>query len=473
MKNNDRSLHPEFILIDLVSLIISFVLSYLIKFGDFGFVNDSAWLPLLFILSLMNIVISLFANPYSGIFRRPYYEEIIRSLMLSFYNLLAAGIMFYVFKIGILFSRQMVLSMYILYFVISLAAKCTYKKIAVSAKSSSTRARRIPLFIVGESPGIEETVRSAFASDFEAYELKGICLTDRGDINEIGGVPVVGSPSEFPAFVLNNNIEEVLFAASPSAVPAECFKTLVSAGVGIHMNMESMLGFGTEDYEVDSVGAYRTLSLGRYSFTAGQRAYLAVKRFADIAISLLGMPFLVLAAAAVKLIYLASGDRSGIFYRQTRIGKNGREIKIYKFRTMVPDADRALAELLKNEKYKAEWDACQKLADDPRITRAGRILRKTSLDELPQLLNVLRGDMSLVGPRPLVAGELEAHGGMRLYQQVRPGITGWWGCNGRSNIDYRERLELEYYYIRNFSAYLDFLCILRTVLAVLKRKGAE
>ena len=140
---------------------------------------------------------------------------------------------------------------------------------------------------------------------------------------------------------------------------------------------------------------------------------------------------------------------------------------------MVPDAEARLKELLKDENYRKEWEANQKFANDPRITKIGRILRKTSLDEFPQLINVLIGNMSLVGPRPLVEGELEAHSGLKLYQRVKPGITGWWGCNGRSNIDYRERLELEYYYVKHCSLYLDLLCIFRTMLAVVKKDGAQ
>ena len=140
---------------------------------------------------------------------------------------------------------------------------------------------------------------------------------------------------------------------------------------------------------------------------------------------------------------------------------------------MVSNADEILQEMLKDEKYRAEWENNQKFNEDPRITRVGRILRKTSIDEVPQFINVLFGDMSLVGPRPLVAGELEQHGGLKLYQKVKPGITGWWGCNGRSNIDYRERLELEYYYVKNCSLYLDAICIARTALAVLKKDGAQ
>ena len=139
---------------------------------------------------------------------------------------------------------------------------------------------------------------------------------------------------------------------------------------------------------------------------------------------------------------------------------------------MVSNADEVLKKMLENPKYKAEWDESQKFNNDPRITKVGRILRKTSIDEFPQFINVLKGDMSLVGPRPLVAGELEKFGGLKLYNKVKPGITGWWGCNGRSNIDYRERLELEYYYVRNCSIYLDLLCIFRTILAVIKKDGA-
>ena len=175
----------------------------------------------------------------------------------------------------------------------------------------------------------------------------------------------------------------------------------------------------------------------------------------------------------VKIAYLASGDKAKILYTQKRVGKSGRLFKIWKFRTMVPDADEKLKELLKQEEYREQWEKNQKIVNDPRITKVGRFLRKTSIDELPQIINVLKGDMSLVGPRPLIVNELAMHEGLRLYQKVKPGITGWWGCNGRSNIEYRERLELEYYYVKNISLYLDVLCIFRTIFAVFKRDGAE
>ena len=307
--------------------------------------------------------------------------------------------------------------------------------------------------------------------DFEKYEVAGAYLIDGGKTGL--NIRTANGFDDILPFVKSNGVQEVLVAVSPSLVPDEIYKSLVTAGVGIHLSVENLLGFRTEDYGVDTVGVYNTLSVGLYSFTAGQTLYSAVKRVIDIVLGVLGAVVLMPVTVLVKLIYLITGDTAPIIYKQERVGKNGRTINIYKFRTMVPDADKILRDLLEDEKYKAEWEANQKLADDPRITKIGGFLRKTSIDELPQIINVLKGEMSLVGPRPLVPGELEAHGGMKLYQQVKPGITGWWGCNGRSNINYRERLELEYYYVKNYSIYLDFLCVLRTFWSVLKRNGAE
>ena len=221
------------------------------------------------------------------------------------------------------------------------------------------------------------------------------------------------------------------------------------------------------------MGVYPVLSIKSFSFTQGQLIYLRIKRLLDILVSVLGLLLLGPIAFFVKIAYLFSGDKAKIFYSQNRVGKNGKVFKMWKFRTMVPDADVKLKEMLKEEKYRKQWEENQKIDDDPRITRVGNFLRKTSIDELPQLVNVFIGEMSFVGPRPLIVNELTLHDGLKLYQKVKPGITGWWGCNGRSNIEYRERLELEYYYVRNVSLYLDALCIVRTIFAVFNRDGAK
>jgi len=201
--------------------------------------------------------------------------------------------------------------------------------------------------------------------------------------------------------------------------------------------------------------------------------YIYFKRLFDIIIGLIGVIILIPLVFVLKGIFIILGDGGDLLYFQKRVGKDGRLFKIYKFRTMVEDADEKLKDLLKVDQYRREWEENQKLEDDPRITKVGKFLRKTSLDELPQIINVLRGDMSLVGPRPLVEGELEAHGGANLYWKVKPGITGWWASHGRSNLNYNERLDMEYYYIKNLSLKLDIICILKTIKGVLTSEGAK
>lgn len=209
--------------------------------------------------------------------------------------------------------------------------------------------------------------------------------------------------------------------------------------------------------------------------TLKELGYHFIKRTFDIICGLIGVICLIPLIILVKLISICSGDFKTIFYTQKRIGKNGKEFKLYKFRSMVPNAEEILKQTLKTDKVRAaEWKKYQKFENDPRITKVGNILRKTSLDEVPQFINILKGDMSMIGPRPLVPGELDSHNGNHeLYESVRPGITGWWACNGRSATTYEERLALEYYYVKNKSLWLDIKCVFKTISAVICKKGAK
>ena len=468
--------HLDFMLIDLISLFLCFLLSYWMKFGDLEFVENEVWVRYLFLVLVLSVVITLFVNPYSGILRRPFYMEIIRAFQLAVYNLMFAALVFYTFKIGIAYSREMSFYMYGFYFLSSLLLKFLWKKLLVSGKIVVKTTRRIPLFIIGTEETIEEAVTNVTAGDFQLYEVCGVHLVDKSEMKEVtlpGRAPIPVISRGYDRHILDRNIPEVLVAVEASRVEEGILKRLNANGVGVNLAVESAIGFLPEDQSIQNLGVYRTLSVGSFSFTPGQMIYLGIKRLIDILIGAVGTVLLLPLMCIVKLAYLISGDRAKIFYSQIRMGQDGEPIRIWKFRTMVPDAEEQLKILLQDEKNKKEWDEYQKISNDPRITKVGRMLRRTSLDEFPQLMNVLVGDMSLVGPRPLVKGELEQHDGLKLYQRVKPGITGWWGCNGRSNIDYRERLELEYYYVKHCSLYLDLLCIFRTVLAVAKKDGAQ
>jgi undecaprenyl-phosphate galactose phosphotransferase len=168
--------------------------------------------------------------------------------------------------------------------------------------------------------------------------------------------------------------------------------------------------------------------------------------------------------------------RSGVapIFGHLRVGRHGKEFRCLKFRTMVPDADDVLKKLLDSDpSARAEWDRDFKLKDDPRITSVGLFLRKTSLDELPQLWNVLKGEMSLVGPRPIVEEELERYGDqVDYYLKIRPGITGLWQISGRSNTGYEDRVALDGWYVRNWSLWYDLVILVKTVYVVLRGEGA-
>jgi exopolysaccharide production protein ExoY len=177
---------------------------------------------------------------------------------------------------------------------------------------------------------------------------------------------------------------------------------------------------------------------------------------------------------AIVIVWKLLRDRGPVLFAHPRIGKNGEVFYCLKFRTMRPDAAEILARhLAENPAAAVEWRATQKLRDDPRVTPLGKTLRRTSLDELPQLLNILRGEMSLVGPRPIVAEEVRHYGSAILdYLSVRPGLTGLWQVSGRSDVDYSERVQLDRQYVRNLSFRRDLEIIWKTVGVVLRREGS-
>ncbi|MFM8545154.1 MAG: sugar transferase [Vulcanococcus sp.] len=216
---------------------------------------------------------------------------------------------------------------------------------------------------------------------------------------------------------------------------------------------------------VASIPAERTAS----SLLAGQsKRGRLIKRIGDIGFSLLvlalGSPLLLLLAVLVKF-----SSQGSVFYCQRRIGRGYRGFGCLKFRTMRKDADRVLAQVLASDPaLRAEFERDFKLKNDPRITPIGKFLRRSSLDELPQFINVLKGEMSVVGPRPIVWDELERYGrNMDQVLSVRPGLTGLWQVSGRNNLPYETRVKLDLFYARNRSFWLDLGIILRTIGVVL------
>lgn len=206
-------------------------------------------------------------------------------------------------------------------------------------------------------------------------------------------------------------------------------------------------------------------------FGIRRKLYLGFKRVFDVVVSLIGI--IVLLPLFLIIMFVIKIDSKGsCFFIHRRIGKNGKEFGVFKFRTMVLNAEELLKTLTpeQEKEYKKNF----KIENDFRITRVGKFLRKTSLDELPQLLNIFLGSMTLIGPRPVMEEELEKYGEHKnIFLSVTPGLTGYWQANGRSNTTYEERVEMDMYYISHMNVLLDIKIVLQTIKSVLKKEGAK
>lgn len=229
--------------------------------------------------------------------------------------------------------------------------------------------------------------------------------------------------------------------------------------------MNIITGETTENIETTSL---RTQSDVKTKIS--KKVYIKIKRVIDVILASVALillsPLFAIIAIAIKI-----DSKGPVFFAHKRIGKNGKIIKLYKFRSMVINAE----ELIKSftPEQMREYKENYKLTNDPRITKVGKFLRKTSLDELPQLINIINGDLSIIGPRPVVADELEKYVVNKdKFLSVTPGLTGYWAANGRSNTTYEQRMEMELYYIDNLSLKMDIKVFFKTILSVLKKEGA-
>jgi exopolysaccharide biosynthesis polyprenyl glycosylphosphotransferase len=314
----------------------------------------------------------------------------------------------------------------------------------------------------------------AIAEQLQANPKAGIWLAGFAD-DELGrgsqllpGVPVLGPVDAVETLVRNHGIQEIIVAST--ALPREKLLELFQsfgANEDIAIRMSSGLyELLTTGVEVQDVGNVPLLSVNKVRLTGADEF---LKRTLDLVVSsavlLVTWPIMLAIAVAVRR------DSPGpIFYRRRVVGVSGKFFDALKFRTMYGDADQRLAQ---DPALLQAFEKNYKLKDDPRVTRVGRLLRRTSLDELPQIFNVLRGQMSLVGPRMITADEQTKYGQLRMnLSTVKPGITGLWQVSGRSDVSYEERVMLDMHYIRNFSIWLDLHLLWRTIPAVLKGHGA-
>lgn len=332
------------------------------------------------------------------------------------------------------------------------------------------------LLIIGVGNTARELTKIIKENNFTMYNLRGYISA-----NNLFGVhqeicidkdKILGTYEETEQVISDKRINEVIIAM-PLADNNQMFEIInnLDGKVNKVKFVPELNGVYTFNSEIEDYDGTMLVS-AQINYVRGLSRFL--KRVMDIGIGIVGVLSLIPLTILVWIKTDNEERKQGLFFTQDRIGKDGKNIKIYKYRSMVTGADKILEEMMaKDEKIREEYEKNKKLKDDPRITKVGDFLRRTSLDEFPQFINVLKGEMSFVGPRPYLPREKKDMG--EYYEKIiksKPGITGMWQTHGRSETDFEERLELDEYYYRNWSLWLDIVIIIKTVKNVISKKGA-
>ena len=318
------------------------------------------------------------------------------------------------------------------------------------------------LFTSGDSGDF--IIEKLLKNKYLGYHPSVIINTEAKENYDYKGIPVFAPNDEIINTIKKYNIKQALICDYHGAMDDIMSSFRYTISISKNQNF-----FTSTQQLKDIAGIIGFASIHNLTF----KGNLFIKRLIDICAILICMPF-VLPIFIILSIITKFTSKGPVFYAHKRVGKNGREIKCWKFRSMCINSQEILEEILATDPVRrAEWEKDRKFQDDPRVTKWGKFLRRTSLDELPQLFNILIGDMSLVGPRPVTEPELVKYGKYKDYVlSVVPGLTGMWQVSGRSDTGYEERISFDTYYIQNWSIWLDIWILIKTVWVVINGKGA-
>lgn len=445
---------------------IGFWARYGLPYGTYG-AWDSRWLLTLFLAVYM--ILALLLEPYRHFFRRGPMEELKQVLKSELLLYLAVLAILYLAHQSEDLSRLVSAYFLISYALLSYGARLAFKQLMLKGYRRSRYSSR--LLLVTGTADAEESISNIMRYNEWFRQLAGVALTDDPGLDFVAGIPVVADSSTLLDYAAHHGVDEVFItgnALSDTSRLVRWIEELGQMGILVNVNISAFDIAYTGKKMLGRVGKYAVVAFVRNIFSARQ---ILLKRTLDIIGSLLGMVILgvaaIFAAPAIKL------DSPGpVFFKQTRVGRNGRKFTFYKFRSMYLDAEERKKELADQNEVNG---LMFKMEDDPRITRVGRFLRKTSIDELPQFWNVLKGDMSLVGTRPPTVDEFEQYEAKhRCRLSMTPGLTGLWQVSGRSDIkDFDEVVKLDMEYIDNWSIWTDIKILLLTVKVVVCREGSK
>ncbi|WP_299448220.1 undecaprenyl-phosphate galactose phosphotransferase WbaP [uncultured Phascolarctobacterium sp.] len=470
-KNNSRYLNTIllllFIFLDYVMLVSAEGVAFYLRniFFKSSYLHIS-WLNFWLVFPALFFVFLHLEQLYSR--RMPFYKEVERIFHSCCYGTLAVIFVLYVARIAATTSRFFVVVFGVLAFIF-----LTILRYIVKHYFLRKQLLLAPVVIIGAGKTAELLAKAIGEDAGLGYKIIGLLEDNKVQPGILEKYPVLGTFADAEKVIQKTGVKQV-FIAAPGMDEHQLGRLIyriqpLVKNIGVIPNL---VGVPTGSVEVESMFNER-LTLLRLKNNLARPLNRYVKTVFDYTLTLVGTicisPVLLLIAAWIY--YDSPGP---IIFKHMRVGKNGQLFPCYKFRSMCVDAKEKLAELLANDPAaREEWERDFKLKNDPRITKSGAFLRKTSLDELPQIFNVLKGEMSLVGPRPIIQEELERYGEfVQDYLMVKPGITGMWQVSGRSDTTYGERVQMDVWYVRNWSVWLDVMLLWRTIKAVFTGKGA-
>ena len=424
------------------------------------------WLNFWVVFPTIYLLFIAVHHPYN---RRVQFYKVIQKLFYAVcYASVAVIMVLYFGKLAATTSRLFVGLLLIFSFINLVTFRYIFKKLL-----EKSNLMQIPVLIIGAGKTAEILVRGISQDAGLGYKIIGFLEDNEIESTLLQKYLLLGGFEDAEAVIRKTGVQRVIIAAP--GLEQEKLTSLIYRvqplvkSLGIIPNL---VGVPMGDIEVESLFDERLMLL-RITNNLAKPLNRFIKIVFDYTLTIFGTIAISPILLAVAM-WIYKDSPGPVIFKHTRIGKDGKPFPCYKFRSMCVDAKEKLAELLeKDPEARAEWERDFKLKNDPRITKSGAFLRKTSLDELPQIFNVLRGEMSLVGPRPIIQEELERYGEHAAdYLMVKPGITGMWQVSGRSDIDYAERVSLDSWYVRNWSVWIDILLLWRTIKVVAGRKGA-
>lgn len=458
------------LMIDILCVVVSYALALFIRFNIIHYEDYPGQFHLMVgaYIVILCLLYNMFLDANRNIFTRGYYQEFYYTARYTAILVVGLVVILYLLQQSYEFSRSVYGIFAILNTLVTYVVHMAFKKVIWKYYRKSTSAEK--MLVVTKDILAEEVLGNLIKGKEWYYDITAAVIYDadrRGDI--VRSVPVVASREDLYETVVQMMVDEVFIClpGAPQAEVRDMVQRFEEMGLTCHYNVDLFSHANPNTY-VQQMAGYSVIS---FSLKTMDSRRLLVKRLVDILGAVVG-----LAVTAVLTPFVALAikiDSPGpVFFSQTRIGKNGRRFKIWKFRSMYTDAEERRRELETHNEVKG---LMFKMEDDPRVTRVGRFIRRTSLDETPQFLNILVGDMSLVGTRPPTEDEFEHYNGYyRRRMSITPGLTGLWQVSGRSDIrDFEEIVKLDLEYIDNWSLGLDVKILFMTVFAVLGRKGSK